>query len=62
MATVEDERFAAALDRASKEVFGISLSQMAGLGKQEGERRFPSGQRTMLWVQRNLPSLDRAPR
>lgn len=56
VATVEDERFAAALDRASKEMFGISLSQMAGLGKQEGERRFPSGQRTMLWVKRNLPS------
>lgn len=56
VATVEDERFAAALDRASKEMFGISLSQMAGMGKQDGERRFPSGQRTMLWVKRNLPS------
>jgi hypothetical protein len=56
VATVEDERFAAALDRASKEMFGISLSQMAGLGKQDAERRFPSGQRTMLWVKRNLPS------
>jgi len=56
VATVEDERFAAALDRASKEMFGISLSQMAGMGKQDDERRFPSGQRTMLWVKRNLPS------
>jgi hypothetical protein len=54
--TIEDERFAAALDRASKEIFGISLSQMAGVTKQDGERRFPSGQRTMLWVKRNLPS------
>jgi hypothetical protein len=56
VATVEDERFAVALDRASKELFGISLSQMAGTGKQDGERRLPSGQRTMLWVKRNLPS------
>jgi len=56
VATVEDERFAAALDRASKELFGISLSQMVGGAGQEGERRFPSGQRTMLWVKRNLPS------
>ena len=54
--TIEDERFAAALDRASKEMFGISLSQMAGMTKLDGERRFPSGQRTMLWVKRNLPS------
>lgn len=54
--TAEDERFGAALDRASKEIFGISLSQMAGVSKQDGERRFPTGQRTMLWVKRNLPS------
>ena len=46
----EDERFGVALDRASKEVFGISLTQMAGVTRQEGARKFPSGQRTMLWV------------
>jgi hypothetical protein len=23
--------------------------------KQNGERQFPSGQRTMLWIKRNLP-------
>ena len=27
---------------------------------QEGERRFPNGQRTMLWVKRNLPSASAA--
>ena len=55
LGTPEDERFEVALDRASKEIFGISLSQMAGMTKQDGARRFPGGQRTMLWVKRNLP-------
>jgi hypothetical protein len=57
--TVDDERFGSALDRASKDIFWISLSQMAGVAKQDGETRFPSGQRTMLWVKRNLPSSTR---
>jgi hypothetical protein len=51
----DDERFGHALDRASKEIFGISLTQMAGVTRQDGARKFPSGQRTMLWVKRNLP-------
>lgn len=55
LGTSDDERFGAALDRASKELFGISLTQMAGVAHKDGTRRFPSGQRTMLWVQRNLP-------
>lgn len=55
LGTDEDERFGAALDRASKEIFGISLSQMSGVTRQDGARRFPSGQRNMLWVKRNLP-------
>jgi len=55
LGTPEDEQFGIALDRASKEIFGISLTQMAGVTRQDGARRFPSGQRTMLWVKRNLP-------
>jgi hypothetical protein len=55
LGTPDDEQFGIALDRASKEIFGISLTQMAGISKQDGARRFPSGQRTMLWVKRNLP-------
>jgi DcmR-like sensory protein len=55
LSTPEDEQFGQALDRASKEIFGISLTQMAGVAKQDGVRRFPSGQRAMLWVKRNLP-------
>ena len=69
IATAEDERFRVALDVASRDVFGVPLSQMVGFSRHnhEGERRFPSGQRTMLWVKRNLPSasaavLDRARR
>jgi hypothetical protein len=69
LGTADDERFRVALDAASRDVFGVPLSQMVGFSRHthEGERRFPSGQRTMLWVKRNLPSasaavLDRARR
>jgi hypothetical protein len=55
LSTPDDEQFGVALDRASKEIFGISLTQMSGVSRQDGARRFPSGQRTMLWVKRNLP-------
>ena len=60
--TAEDERFRVALDSASRDVFGVPLSQMVGFSRHnhEGERRFPSGQRTMLWVKRNLPSASAA--
>jgi len=60
--TVEDERFRVALDAASRDVFGVPLSQMVGFSGHnlEGERRFPSGQRTMLWLKRNLPSASAA--
>jgi hypothetical protein len=56
--TAEDERFRVALDAASRDVFGVPLSQMVGFSRHhhEGEQRFPSGQRSMLWVKRNLPS------
>ncbi|MGH7606987.1 MAG: MEDS domain-containing protein [Gemmatimonadales bacterium] len=61
LATPEDQRFGAALDAAGRELFGIALSQMAGFGApHEGAQRFPSGQRTMLWVRRNLPSSSSA--
>lgn len=55
LGTPEDERFGAALDRASKEIFGITLTEVAGVSRPDGARRLPSGQRTMLWVKRNLP-------
>ncbi|MGH7606988.1 MAG: MEDS domain-containing protein [Gemmatimonadales bacterium] len=62
LGTAEDERFRVALDSASRDVFGVPLSQMVGFSTQarDGERRFPSGQRTMLWVKRNLPSASAA--
>ena len=58
LGTAEDERFRVALDAASRDVFGVPLSQMVGYSRKRdsGEQRFPSGQRTMLWVKRNLPS------
>jgi len=55
LGTPDDEQFGMALDRASKEIFGVPLTQMAGVSRQDGARRFPSGQRAMLWVTRNLP-------
>jgi len=62
LGTSEDERFRVALDAASRDVFGVPLSQMVGFSRHRdsGERRFPSGQRTMLWVKRNLPSVSAA--
>ena len=62
LGTADDERFRVALDAASRDVFGVPLSQMIGFGRHRdsGEQRFPSGQRTMLWVKRNLPSASAA--
>jgi len=62
LATAEDERFRVALDAASRDVFGVPLSEMVGFSRRRdsGEQRFPSGQRTMLWVKRNLPSASGA--
>jgi hypothetical protein len=62
LGTADDERFRVALDSASRDVFGVPLSQMVGFSTpaNEGQGRFPSGQRTMLWVKRNLPSASSA--
>lgn len=68
--TEDDETFRLALDEASKDVFGLPLSKMLSLSGHEdnpGEHRLPTGQRTMLWIMRNMPSssatiLDRARR
>lgn len=62
LGTAEDERLRMALDAASRDVFGVPLSQMVGFTSQRnsGQQRFPSGQRTMLWVKRNLPSASAA--
>ena len=62
LGTADDERFRVALDAASRDVFGVPLSQMVGFSRtrDSGEQRFPSGQRTMLWVKRNLPSASGA--
>lgn len=62
LGTADDDRFRVALDSASRDVFGVPLSQMVGFSTpaQDGNGRFPSGQRTMLWVKRNLPSASSA--
>src|SRR6266705_1901323 len=62
LASPDDDRFRVALDAASRDVFGVPLSEMFGFSRRRdsGEQRFPSGQRTMLWVKRNLPSASAA--
>ncbi len=52
LGTPEDEEFGVALDRASKEIFGISLTQMAGVSKEDETRRFPSA--TAVRVRQSL--------
>jgi DcmR-like sensory protein len=62
LGTADDDRFRVALDAASRDVFGVPLSEMVGFSgrRGSGEQRFPSGQRTMLWVKRNLPTASAA--
>jgi len=62
LGTSDDERFRVALDAASRDMLGAPLSQMVGFSRHRdsSERRFPNGQRAMLWVRRNLPSASAA--
>src|SRR5207245_10113847 len=56
------ERSRGALVAASPTVAGGPPSAMVGFPRRRdsGEQRLPSGQRTMLWVKRNLPSASGA--
>src|ERR1051326_7939663 len=59
IATEEDERFRAALDAASRDVFGTPLAELIAKATIEdfpGEDRLPAGQRAMLWIARHVPS------
>lgn len=63
LATPHDERFREALDHASRDIYGIPLTQLLGMSGHEdgpGERRLPEGQRTMLWIMRHLPETSAA--
>jgi hypothetical protein len=56
--TDDDERLQAAVDAASEDVLGLSLSlplTFSGREQMAGEHRLPIGRRTMLWLQRNMP-------
>lgn len=63
-----DLKFQAAVDAASREILGSSLSMtlsLSGREDQAGEHRLPVGQRSILWLKRNMPNiysrvLDRA--
>lgn len=59
----DDDAFREALDRASTDVFGVPLSDaviQTGREQGPGEHRLPTGQRTMLWIARKLPSSSEA--
>ena len=58
IATDDDERFREALDAASRNILGGPLTEVIGRTHQAGhpgEDRLPAGQRTMLWIMRNMP-------
>ena len=58
LATEEDERLRAAVDAASKDVFGIPVSMtlsFSGHEENAGEHRLPVGRRTMLGLKTTLP-------
>lgn len=58
LTTHDDARFRDALDRASRDIYGILLAQLvaqSGYEGSAGEHRLPEAQRTMLWIMRHLP-------
>ena len=55
----ENDRFQEALDAASRDIYGIPLSQLIGDSagvEWPGEDRLPVGQRSMLWMIRHIPA------
>jgi hypothetical protein len=56
--TEEDARFCEALEAASKDVFGLPLSELVVTSPDQASPahgRLPAGQRAMLWIMENLP-------
>jgi hypothetical protein len=56
--TEDDDQLRAALDQASRDVFGVPLPRTLALSGHEdepGEARLPAGQRSMLWIMRHHP-------
>lgn len=57
--TEDDERLRYEIDRASNEVLGIPLSvtlNRASSSSDEWSNRLPLARRTLLWLQKNMPS------
>lgn len=57
--TAENQAFQEALDCASRDIYGVPMSQLVGDAKCvecPGEDRLPMSQRSMLWIIRNLPA------
>lgn len=56
----DDHRLQAAVDAATTEILGLPLSSALTYHGREGvdpvEHRLPAGQRTLLWLNRNMPS------
>jgi hypothetical protein len=63
LSTDDDDAFRKALEFASRDIFGVPLSQLvnfASLEEEPGENRLPIGQRTMLWIVKNKPESSAA--
>lgn len=59
LATDDDGRFLDALDSATREILGAPASAMltySGVNNDLGSHRLPVAHRTVLWLQRNMPS------
>lgn len=59
--TEDDVRFQAAVDAASREILGSTISltlSLSGREESAGEHRLPGGQRSVLWLRRNMPALS----
>lgn len=59
LGTHDDQQLLAALDAASMDVLGIPVSRVMNnsqLESRPGEHRLPLARRTLLWLQRNMPS------
>lgn len=59
LATEDDGRFLEALDSATREILGAPVAAMltySGTNNDEGAHRLPIAHRTVLWLQRNMPS------
>ena len=58
--TEHNRRVQAAVDQASREILGSTLSvtlSLSGHEEHAGEHRLPAGMRSMIWLKKNMPGI-----